>query len=98
MAEVRWATEAAEWLKNIHDYIAERNPTAAASVVGGIYERIQLLRTFPEMGYILRSEREGEIRVLQYGHYRIAYILDSGEDAVVILGVFHGSLDIDRYL
>lgn len=44
----------------------------------------------------LNKEQEGDIRVLLYGHYRIAYIITS--DYIDILGVFHGALDIDRYL
>lgn len=43
------------------------------------------------------SEPEGDIRILLYGHYRIAYLI-KGSDRVDILGVFHGALDIDRYL
>jgi plasmid stabilization system protein ParE len=36
------------------------------------------------------------VRILHYGHYRIAYLVkDDGN--VDILGVFHGSLDITRY-
>ena len=42
-------------------------------------------------------EADGEIRILLYGHYRIAYLLKS-ESSIDILGVFHGALDIDRYL
>jgi toxin ParE1/3/4 len=38
-----------------------------------------------------------EVRILLYEHYRITYLikLDGNID---ILGVFHGALDIDRYL
>ena len=32
-----------------------------------------------------------------YGHYRIAYLIDD-ETRVVALGVFHGSMDIERHL
>jgi len=88
MAEIRWTVEAETWLKDIYDYIAQDNPSAAAGVVEGIYEKAQLLKNYPEIGYNYRSEPEGEIRILLYGHYRIAYLL----------GVFHGALDIDRYL
>lgn len=36
------------------------------------------------------------VRILLYGHYRIAYLLkDDGN--VDILGVFHGALDITQY-
>lgn len=96
MAEIRWTEEAHRWLHDIHDYIAEDNPGAAQKVVSGIYEKAQVLRNFPEIGYRYRTEVEGEIRILLYGHYRIAYLLRS-TPSIDILGVFHGALDIDRY-
>ena len=97
MAEIRWTTEAEIWLKDIYDYIAQDDPSAAAKVLEGIYEKAQVLREFPEIGYRYRSEPEGEIRILLYGHYRIAYLLADGRP-IDILGVFHGALEIDRYL
>ncbi|NIO19634.1 MAG: type II toxin-antitoxin system RelE/ParE family toxin, partial [Candidatus Aenigmarchaeota archaeon] len=63
MAEIRWTAEAETWLKDIYDYIAQDNPSAAARVVQGIYEKAQLLRRFPEIGHRYRSEPEGEIRI-----------------------------------
>jgi toxin ParE1/3/4 len=35
--------------------------------------------------------------MLLYGHYRIAYLLKP-DDNIDILGVFHGALDLGRYL
>ncbi len=98
MAEIRWTAEAQAWLKNIHDYIAKDNPSAAVSVVQGIYEKAQVLRQFPDIGYVYRLEKEGEIRILLYGHYRIAYLKRREKGIVDILGIFHGALDIDRYV
>ena len=97
MAEIRWTNEAETWLKDIYDYIAQDNPSAAANVVEGIYEKAQFLKEYPEIGYKYRSESEGEIRILLYGHYRIAYLL-VGNGPIDSLGVFHGALEIDRYL
>ncbi len=97
MGQLRWTQEAATWLEDIHGYVARDDPAAAQSVVNGVYDKAQLLRDFPRLGYHYREEPEGEIRVLRYGHYRIAYLL-RGDDIVEILGVFHGALDIDRYL
>jgi plasmid stabilization system protein ParE len=97
MGQITWTREAATWLEDIRDFIAQNNPTAALRVVRGIYDKVQLLGDFPRLGYHYRTEPEGEIRVLRYGHYRIAYLL-RGDEAIVILGVFHGALDIDRYL
>jgi toxin ParE1/3/4 len=97
MAEIRWTDEAHRWLREIFDYITADNPDAAKRVVESIHDKAQILRRFPEIGYKYRTESEGEIRILLYGHYRIAYLsVPSGD--IVILGVFHGALDIDRYL
>ena len=98
MVEVRWTPEAAAWLKDIHDYIARDSPDAAARVIEGIYQKVQMLREFPDIGYRYRSEEDGEIRILLYGHYRIAYLRRKPAEVVDVLGVFHGALDLDRYL
>lgn len=96
MAKLRWTREAEQWLKDIHDYIAADSPTAAQKVVVGIYDKAQLLREFPELGQKYREEPEGDIRILLYGHYRIAYLIRT-DGFIDILGVFHGALDIEKY-
>jgi len=97
MVELRWTNEAQTWLRDIFDYIAAENPQAAASVVEGIYAKSQVLLRFPDVGYRYRQVEEGDIRILLYGHYRIAYLHRQDNESVEILGVFHGALDIDRY-
>ena len=64
MAEIRWTAEAEVWLKDIYEYISNDNSSAAARVVEGIYEKAQLLKDYPEIGYKYRSEPEGEVRIL----------------------------------
>ncbi len=97
MAKIKWTREAEQWLRDIHDYIAQDSPEAAQKVINNVYEKTQLLIDFPEMGYRYRHEVEGEVRILLYGHYRIAYLIQN-KDEITILGVFHGSLDMERYL
>ena len=95
MAEIAWTEEALRWLEDIFEYLATDNPPAAGRTVDEIYERAQLLSTYPEIGHRY-SGSSRNVRILLYGHYRIAYLLkDDGN--VDILGVFHGSLDITRY-
>jgi plasmid stabilization system protein ParE len=96
MAEINWTAEAERWLRDIYNYIAAENPQAAIRVVEGIYEKVQLLRQFPELGHRYGRYPTQHIRILLYGHYRIAYLLKS-DGHIDILGVFHGALDIDRY-
>jgi toxin ParE1/3/4 len=95
MAEISWTEEAQRWLDDIFEYIAADNPQAASRTVEGIYERAQDLRRFPELGFHYTASSRN-VRILLYGHYRIAYLLkDNGN--IDILGVFHGALDITRY-
>ncbi len=98
MAELRWTAEALDWLEEIYSYIAQDNPVAAAQVVDGIYEKAQMLTRHPDIGTRLRQVAEGEVRFILYGHYRIAYLRHADNELIDIIGVFHGALDIDKYL
>ncbi len=97
MANLKWTAEAENWLKDIYDYIAVDNPAAATDTAEGIYQRAQVLLIHPEIGAKYDVIEQRNIRVLLYGHYRIAYIIKPNKD-IDVLGVFHGALDIDRYI
>ena len=97
MAEINWTHESEIWLRDIYDYIAADNPIAAAETVLKIFEKAQLLRNHPRLGYRYEAENSREIRILLYEHYRITYLIKP-DGNIDILGVFHGALDIERYL
>lgn len=97
MATINWTDEALRWLAEIHDYIAKDNPSAAYRTIKGIYDRAQVLLAFPEIGHAHPNPENRHIRILLYGHYRIAY-LTRPDNVIDILGIFHGALDIDRFL
>lgn len=97
MAEIRWTAEAQRWLGEIYDFISKNNPAAAIRTVEAIYDKAQGLLEFPSIGYRYSHQSCKEIRILIYGHYRIAYTCVDGGD-IHILGVFHQALDIERYL
>ncbi|HTQ36504.1 MAG TPA: type II toxin-antitoxin system RelE/ParE family toxin [Steroidobacteraceae bacterium] len=95
MAQIAWTLEAERWLSDIYEYIAADNPAAAEDTIHGIYDRVQVLKMFPECGSRYWAS-ECHVRILLYGHYRIAYLVkDDGN--VDVLGIFHGALDISRY-
>lgn len=98
MAELKWTDEALDWLEEIYRYIAQDNPDAAAQVVDGIYEKAQMLTLHPDIGTRLRQVEEGDVRFILYGHYRIAYLRHNNNELIHVIGVFHGALDIDKYL
>jgi len=97
VAKINWTIEAERWLKDIFDYIAEDNPGAATRTVKSIYQKAELLLNFPKIGYRYEQILDREVRILLYGHYRIAYLIKPN-DEIDILGVFHGALEITRYL
>jgi plasmid stabilization system protein ParE len=76
MAEIGWTEEAQRWLNDIFEYIAADNPPAAVRTIEGIYERAQDLRKFPELGSRYAASPRN-VRILLYGHYRIAYLVKS---------------------
>jgi plasmid stabilization system protein ParE len=96
LANVEWTEEAAAWVRDIYDHIAADNPEAAERVAEGLYLRAEQLHEHPESGYRYARSQQN-IRILLYGHYRIAYRV-TDERNVRILGVYHGALDITRYL
>ncbi|HUP24608.1 MAG TPA: type II toxin-antitoxin system RelE/ParE family toxin [Thermoanaerobaculia bacterium] len=96
MAAIRWTDEAILWLSEIHEYISRDSLDAAQQVVEGITHKAETLEIFPQAGY--RFEHQGrELRILLYGHYRIAYLIKPSGD-IDILGVYHGALDLARHL
>ena len=95
MGKLNWTAESERWIRDIFEYIEAENPIAANEVVLGVYERAQVLTKHPEIGYRYQASSR-HVRILLYGHYRIAYLVKASGD-IDILGVFHGSLDINRY-
>jgi toxin ParE1/3/4 len=97
VVEINWTREAQVWLSDIYNYIALENRDAATRTVSGLFQKAQLLKRHPKLGYRYEAEESREVRILLYGHYRIAYLIKS-ESSIDILGVFHGALSIERYL
>ena len=96
MGEINWNEESHRWLRDIYEFIAEDNPQAAFRTVEGIEQRVQYLASFPELGWRFPNSNR-HVRIILYGHYRIAYLVHDNNDDVSILGIFHTSLDITKY-
>jgi toxin ParE1/3/4 len=97
MAEIVWTKRASRWLQDVYDYIAQDNPAAAMRMVEAIQKKAMLLSDFPELGYRYEKLHDQNVRILLYGHYRIAYLIKP-DQTVEITGVFHAALDMERYL
>ena len=95
MAEIKWTEESLRWLEDIYNYIVTDDASAASRILQGIFDRTQDALEFPEIGYRYCPSTRN-IRILLYGHYRIAYLADDNGD-INVLGIFHAALDITRY-
>ena len=97
MVEIRWTDEAASNLEEIFEYIASDSADAAQRVAQGIWDKAQSIEHFPERGFRHETRKGQEVRIVLYGHYRIVYRVDRS-DVVIILGIYHGAMDLDRVL
>jgi plasmid stabilization system protein ParE len=97
MAEIIWTERASQWMQDIYNHIAEDNPVAAMRMVESIQKKAMLLSKFPELGYRYEGSDNQNLRILLYGHYRIAYLIKH-DRTIEITGVFHAALDMERYL
>lgn len=87
--KIRLSLAAASDLDRIIEYLEERNPLAAAETVESIFNAIDLLLQFPEMG---RLGEEPDTRELVIENtfvvpYRVR------EDIIEVVRVWHGARD-----
>jgi len=97
MANLTWTSEALRCLHDIYEYIAVDNRRAAASVVHGCCAKVAFLCQHRYRGQRYDQIVDREVYETSYGHYRIAYLIANGP-GVVVLGVFHSGMEIDRHL
>lgn len=89
MVQIEWTERSLEDLNKIHDYIARDSKSYANLFIKKIYNAVQKLREFPNMGRIVPEVNISSVRELIFQNYRIVYrIID---EIVEIITVFHGS-------
>jgi len=81
-------------LAEIGRYIAQDNPTRAASYVDEIEKHCQRIAQFPHMG-TPRSEIAVNLYSIPHGSYLIFYSIHT--DEIHIEHVLHGARDIERF-
>lgn len=77
-----WTEKASSDIEAIVRYIARRDPSAAARIGLGIYDRAQILFQHPEAGTILDELRHGAWRKLIFRRWKIVYTIRG--DAIII--------------
>ena len=86
--KIRWTAIAAEDLKSAHEYLSERSPKSADTLIERILSTIDLLEHYPGLG------REGRIkgtRELVVTGTRFVVFYRLHRDQIEILGVLHAA-------
>ncbi len=89
MDPLRWTHEAEASLRDIYEYIARNRPATALRTLESILNKTESLTECPTLGQQYPFREGLEVRVLTYGHFQIAYLIED-DDRILVLAVFHG--------
>ncbi len=89
MVKIKWSKDSLEDLKEICRYIALDSPYYANLLNDRIFEMVEHLELFPEMGRYVPESDDPAVRELIYKNYRIVYQIKEGY--LEIIAVLHGS-------
>jgi len=89
MVQIEWTEHALEDLNEIYDYIARDSQSYANLFLKKLYNTVQKLKEFPNLGRIVPEINTPSVRELIYQNYRIVYRMVN--DLVEIITVLHGS-------
>jgi plasmid stabilization system protein ParE len=90
MVKLIWTDQA---ITDIGDYIGENSEKYTKLTVKKLFERPEILKTFPQTGRIVPEKNEENLRELIEGNYRIIYEIVSA-DQINILTVYHSARDL----
>ena len=90
---VVWTDRAMGQVTEIGDYIAEDSPKAALTMVERLFDEVEVLSGFPELGSIVEELKDPRIRKLLVPPYMVAYRIQEEFSLVEILAVRHGRRD-----
>ena len=86
--KLRFTARALANIVEISEYINERSPAAARRVRDAIYQSLQNLILFPQVGRRQKTDGVRKFVVPRYG-YLVYYTVDYPAEEVVILNVKH---------
>ena len=88
MVKIKWSDAAKSDLKGIIEYLSQDSPQYAEYLYERIFESIDNLKSFPEMGRRVLELKNPNMREIILQNYRIVY--QYFEDKIEIITIFHG--------
>lgn len=93
MVRLIWTDQAIDDIESIGDYVAETSEKYAKRTVQKLYERTDVLKSYPKSGRVVPEKGEENIRELIEGSYRIIYEIKSS-DLIYILTIHHSARNL----
>ena len=81
-------------LENINDYIKRDSVYYSNVFIEKIFDSIDKLEDFPNIGRVVPEYKIENIREIFYKDYRIIYKIDNENNIIHIVAVIHGSRDL----
>jgi toxin ParE1/3/4 len=95
MTTVRYTVEAQQDLQAIFQYLDEKNPQAARTVISRIQNSAMNLEMWPELAPSA-NEYGGRKLPVPGLPYVIGYAYEEDTDRVEIIGIFHTAQEVER--
>ncbi len=89
MVDIEFHPIAKEDIKELYDYISRYSLKYADSFIEGLFDRIEDLKNFPEIGN--KYPENENYRQLIYQNYRVLYKYNKEDDQIIIMIVIHCS-------
>ncbi len=90
MVTIDWSNQVFDDIDSIAEYLSQYSKPFAEAFVSKVFEKAELLKSFPEMGRIVPEIGSKNVRELIYKQYRIVYQIVS-RDKIRILTVHHSA-------
>ena len=90
MVTIDWSNQVFDDLDSIAEYLAQYSKPYAEAFVSKVFEKVELLKNFPEMGRMVPEVGSKNVRELIYKQYRIVYQLIS-KTKIRVLTVHHSA-------
>lgn len=91
---IEWSEPAVSDLSGIRDYIARDSEQYASRFVQRIFDSIESLRQFPQLGRRVRETDDELVREIIHQNYRIIYRIEP--DRLLVLAVLHGGRNLEQ--
>lgn len=90
--KILWSNLGLSSLNDIISYIAKDSDLYASNFAKRMLERIEILKTFPQIGRVVPEYNNPRIREIIYQNYRVVYKIN--DDLIIIVYIGHGAREL----